>query len=90
MLGAIILMVGVHAVPYVRDHGVGLATASLALTAYGIGSVCGRLTSGAVSDRFGTRATMRVGVCERSPVKSNARSSGMTGVPSPRTRSTAW
>src|SRR5947207_6254275 len=61
LLGAIILMVGVHAVPYVRDHGVGLATASLALTAYGIGSVCGRLTSGAVSDRFGTRATMRVG-----------------------------
>ena len=61
LLGAIILMVGVHVVPYVRDHGVALATASFALTAYGIGSVCGRLTSGAVSDRFGTRVTMRVG-----------------------------
>ncbi len=61
LLGAIILMVGVHAVPYVRDHGVSLAAASLALTAYGIGTVGGRLTSGAVSDRFGTRATIGVG-----------------------------
>jgi MFS family permease len=61
LLGAIILMVGVHAVPYVRDHGVSLAAASLALTAYGIGTVGGRLTSGAASDRFGTRVTIGVG-----------------------------
>jgi predicted MFS family arabinose efflux permease len=37
---------------------VSLADASLALTAYGIGSVAGRLTAGFVSDRLGTRATI--------------------------------
>jgi MFS family permease len=61
LLGAVIFTVGVHAVPYVRDHGVSLAAASLALTAYGIGTVAARLISGALSDRFGTHATMRVG-----------------------------
>ena len=48
----------VHAVPFARDRGVSLADASLALTAYGIGSVAGRLTAGFVSDRLGTRATI--------------------------------
>jgi MFS family permease len=61
LLGSIILMVGVHAVPYVRDHGVSLAAASLALTAYGTGSIIGRLASGAIGDRFGTRVTIGVG-----------------------------
>jgi MFS family permease len=61
LLGALILMIGVHVVPYVRDHGVSLAAASLALTAYGIGTVGGRLSSGALSDRIGTRVTIRVG-----------------------------
>ena len=61
LLGSIILMIGVHAVPYVLDHGVSLSAASFALTAYGLGSICGRLASGAVSDRFGTRATIGVG-----------------------------
>ncbi len=61
LLGSIILMIGVHAVPYALDHGVSLSAASFALTAYGIGSICGRLGSGAVSDRFGTRATIGVG-----------------------------
>jgi MFS family permease len=61
LLGSLILMVGVHAVPYVRDHGVGLAAASLALTAYGLGSIVGRVTSGVVGDQFGTRMTIGVG-----------------------------
>jgi MFS family permease len=61
LLGSIILMVGVHAVPYVRDHGVSLAAASLALTTYGLGSILGRVTSGAAGDQFGTRGTISVG-----------------------------
>ena len=61
LLGAMILMVGVHAVPSLLDHGVGLAAASLALTAYGLGSIVGRVSSGALGDRFGTRPTIGVG-----------------------------
>ena len=61
LLGGVIFMIGVHAVPYLKDHGADLATASLALTAYGAGSVAGRLTSGAISDRLGTRATSLAG-----------------------------
>jgi MFS family permease len=45
-------------VPFARDQGVSLAGASLALTAYGVGSVIGRLTAGMVSDRLGTRLTI--------------------------------
>jgi MFS family permease len=56
--GGLALMISVHAVPFARDRGVSLADASLALTAYGIGSVCGRLTAGAASDRLGTRVTI--------------------------------
>ena len=58
LLGGLALMISVHAVPYARDQGVSLAGASLALTAYGIGSVVGRLISGVVSDRLGTRVTI--------------------------------
>jgi MFS family permease len=58
LLGGLALMISVHAVPFARDRGVSLADASLALTAYGIGSVAGRLTAGFVSDRVGTRATI--------------------------------
>jgi len=58
LLGGLALMMSVHAVPFARDQGVSLADASLALTAYGIGSVAGRLTAGFVSDRLGTRATI--------------------------------
>jgi MFS family permease len=58
LLGALAIMISVHAVPFARDRGVSLADASLALTAYGLGSVAGRLTAGAVSDRLGTRATI--------------------------------
>jgi predicted MFS family arabinose efflux permease len=53
-------MISVHAVPFVRDKGLGLAAASLALTAYGIGSAIGRLAAGAVSDRIGVEATIRI------------------------------
>ena len=58
LLGGLAIMISVHAVPFARDRGVSLADASLALTAYGIGSVAGRLTAGFVSDRVGTRATI--------------------------------
>ena len=57
LLGGIIFMLSVHAVPFARDRGVTLAVASFALTAYGIGSVIGRLTAGVVSDRFDLRLT---------------------------------
>jgi predicted MFS family arabinose efflux permease len=58
LLGGLALMISVHAVPFARDRGVSLADASLALTAYGIGSVVGRLAAGAVSDRLGARVTV--------------------------------
>jgi MFS family permease len=59
--GGLAFMISVHAVPFVRDQGgLSLAVASLALTAYGIGSVIGRLAAGAVSDRIGAGATIRV------------------------------
>lgn len=61
LLGSVILMIGVHAVPYLKDHGADLAAASLALTAYGIGTVGGRVVSGAISDRIGTKITSTVG-----------------------------
>jgi MFS transporter, OFA family, oxalate/formate antiporter len=60
LLGGLALMISVHSVPFARDRGVSLADASLALTAYGIGSVGGRLTAGVVSDRVGTRLTIGV------------------------------
>ena len=59
LLGGTIFMFSVHAVPFARDQGVTLAIAALALTSYGVGSVIGRLVSGALSDRLGTRTTMR-------------------------------
>jgi len=59
LAGGLTLMVSVHIVPFARDRGLGLADASLALSAYGIGSVTGRLLAGAVSDRLGPIPTMR-------------------------------
>ncbi len=61
LLGGTIFMFSVHAVSFARDQGVTLAIAALALTAYGVGSVIGRLVSGTLSDRLGTRTTMRAG-----------------------------
>jgi MFS family permease len=59
LLGGVIFTFSVHAVPFARDQGVSLQIASLALTAYGIGSVTGRVISGLVSDRIGARVTMQ-------------------------------
>ena len=61
LLGALSLMVSVHIVPFAHDQGISLAGASLALTAHGIGAVCGRVASGIVSDRIGTFTTIRLG-----------------------------
>ncbi|MGH2357498.1 MAG: MFS transporter, partial [Candidatus Limnocylindria bacterium] len=61
LLGGLTMMLSVHVVPFARDRGLGLAEASLALTAYGIGAVSGRLATGAVSDRLGTLQTIRTG-----------------------------
>jgi predicted MFS family arabinose efflux permease len=60
LLGGLAMMLSVHIVPFARDQGISLAGASLALTAYGVGAVAGRITAGAVSDRIGTMTTMRV------------------------------
>ncbi len=60
LMGLVLTMLSVHVVPYARDRGIDLAQASLALTAYGLGSVAGRLVFGVASDRLGTTATMRV------------------------------
>ncbi len=59
LLGGLALMLSVHVVPFALDQGVSLAGASLALTAYGVGAVSGRITAGAVSDRIGTLPTIR-------------------------------
>ena len=61
LLGALSLMVSVHIVPFAHDQGMSLAGASLALTAYGLGAVSGRVASGIVSDRIGTFTTIRLG-----------------------------
>jgi MFS family permease len=61
LLGGLAIMVSVHVVPFARDQGLSLAAASLALTAYGVGAVSGRLTAGAVSDRVGAHTTLRIG-----------------------------
>jgi len=60
LLGGLSFMVTVHIVPFARDQGVSLGGASLALTAYGLGSVGGRVMAGAMSDRIGTGTTMRI------------------------------
>ncbi|PYN78395.1 MAG: hypothetical protein DMD96_21200 [Candidatus Rokuibacteriota bacterium] len=61
LLGGLALMISVHIVPFAHDQGISLAGASLALTAYGIGAVSGRIASGVVSDRIGTFTTIRLG-----------------------------
>ena len=85
LLGGLAIMISVHAVPFARDRGMSLADASLALTAYGIGSVAGRLTAGLVSDRLGTRATMGAAYGSRS-----SRWSRCCGCPRARRCSGRW
>jgi MFS family permease len=60
LLGALTLMISVHIVSFAHDQGISLAGASLALTAYGVGAVGGRIGSGVVSDRIGTFTTIRL------------------------------
>ena len=59
-LGLVYMMVTVHSVSYARDRGLPLEEASLALTAFGVGAVVGRLVAGAAADYFGVGSTMRV------------------------------
>jgi predicted MFS family arabinose efflux permease len=54
-------MLSVHVVPFARDLGISLASASLALTAYGVGSVTGRVGAGFVSERVGVFTLIRAG-----------------------------
>ena len=61
LLGGLALMLSVHVVPFARDLGISLASASLALTAYGLGSVTGRVGAGLVSDRLGVFTLIRAG-----------------------------
>jgi MFS family permease len=61
LLGGLAFMISVHVVPFAHDQGISLAAASLALSAYGVGSVAGRLVSGAVSDHLGADTTLRIG-----------------------------
>jgi MFS family permease len=58
--GAVSLMVSVHVVSYARDQGIELATASLALSTFGLGSAAGRLAFGPLSDRLGGRPIIRL------------------------------
>ena len=60
LLGALTLMISVHIVSFAHDQGISLAQASLALTAYGVGAVAGRIGSGIVSDWIGTFTTIRL------------------------------
>ena len=59
-LGLVFMMVTVHSVSYAHDRGLPLEQASLALSAFGIGAVSGRLLAGVATDRFGAVPTMRV------------------------------
>jgi MFS family permease len=61
LTGGLALMISVHIVPFARDQGIGLAAASLALTAYGLGSATGRVGSGVISEHLGVPATIRIG-----------------------------
>jgi MFS family permease len=58
--GVVSLMISVHIVSYARDQGIGLASASFALTAFGLGTTAGRLAFGPLSDRLGGRPIMRL------------------------------
>ena len=61
LTGGLALMISVHIVPFARDQGIGLAAASLALTAYGLGSATGRVGSGVISEHLGVPVTIRIG-----------------------------
>lgn len=58
LAGGVLMMVSVHVVPFALDRGLALDTAALALTAYGLGAVSGRVVFGAAADRVGARPAM--------------------------------
>jgi MFS family permease len=55
-----VMMIAVHLVPYVKDRGVALESASLALTVYGVGNTLGRILFGGAADRLGTKPMFRL------------------------------
>jgi len=57
LLGFNQMMMSIHLVSYVKDQGVTLERASLALTILGTGTIAGRILFGVVSDRIGTKPT---------------------------------
>jgi MFS family permease len=57
LLGFNQMMMSIHLVSYVKDQGVTLERASLALTILGTGTIFGRILIGIVSDRVGTKPT---------------------------------
>jgi MFS family permease len=57
LLGFNQMMMSIHLVSYVKDQGVSLERASLALTILGTGTIAGRILFGIVSDRIGTKPT---------------------------------
>ena len=54
------MMVIIHIVPHVKDRGVSLEAASLALTIFGLSLIVGALVFGVIADRLGTRRTFWV------------------------------
>jgi MFS family permease len=60
--GFIWMTLTVHLVPYVRDRGVTLEEASLALPLFGVGIIIGRLLFGFFADKLGTKWTF--GLCQ--------------------------
>src|SRR5687767_6620856 len=59
--GGVMVMLTVHVVPFARDRGLRLEVAALALTAYGLGAVVGRVVGGLAADRMGTMPIMWTG-----------------------------
>ena len=57
LLGFAAMMLSVHLVSYVKDRGVTLEHASLALVLLGVGTIVGRILFGATADRLGTKPT---------------------------------
>ncbi|HLC40236.1 MAG TPA: MFS transporter [Methylomirabilota bacterium] len=59
LLGFTHMMMAIHVVSYVKDRGVTLESASVALVILGAGVTIGRIVLGAAADRVGTKQTFR-------------------------------
>jgi MFS transporter, OFA family, oxalate/formate antiporter len=57
LLGFNQMMISIHLVSYVKDQGVTLERAALALTILGAGTIVGRILIGMAADRIGTKPT---------------------------------